>query len=141
MIKKVLLVISVMIIIVALALFVRLGNLNFFECNEKILAKAYSKNGTKYYQIIEINCGATTPFNTIVSVTEVKKKSKDEIRKVVFSYLHERPTIIAIWKSDSELQIACEDCKKSNTVKEIKSNELVSVSYGKVIFDESRRHN
>lgn len=87
--KKVLFIGSVVFVICCAALFLffkRVGNLDFFSCEYKIIKSFDLKNDSRKICLIESNCGATTPITIFVVVIDKDKQfSEKYFDKIIYA--------------------------------------------------------
>jgi hypothetical protein len=124
----------------ALGLFLSLFSVSCLDlgtCGTEIKSEVLSPSGKYVGRVIEINCGATTAFNTVVSIDQ--RGEKFELKKsqgVVLSVIRERPRIDVFWINDDALGIDCKECNEKNIYFSETASKSVAVVYGRVSFSK-----
>ena len=116
------------------------GCLNLGECGVDIKSEVYSPDGKMVARAVEINCGATTSFNTIVCIGT--RDEKFEVKKesgTVMSIVHERPNVRLHWIDDKTLGVDCENFTDKNIYFSEDKMGDVKIIYGKVSFSPNRK--
>jgi hypothetical protein len=78
-------------------------------CSKDTALEAISPNGHWVAKVVEVNCGATTPYTEWVTLR--RKDAWFGSDEIVFS-VREQPAMEIQWRDDSTLLIRCRGCKK-----------------------------
>lgn len=104
----------------------------FTECGNEINAQKHSPNNELMATLFERDCGATTDFSQIISITYTSKKfDADDSESYVFS-MQGRPKIEILWASDKELLIIRPEIKEDIFTNATQWNDV------KIIYRSSR---
>jgi hypothetical protein len=77
---------------------------NFFDCEVDVRKRIPSPDGTKSIIIFEVGCGATTPFNTQVSIASNRGNFSRE-KNPPFLVVRGQHEVAAKWLSDNVVGI------------------------------------
>lgn len=86
-----------------------------FTCDRKVLARAKSPNGSLEATVLEINCGATTPFYRHIML----HRPQDDYKKGEFLFVvRNQPAIHVAWNDENTLLVQC-SCSNQNISRQV----------------------
>jgi hypothetical protein len=96
-------------------------------CSNKVIAEADSPDGTLRATVFERDCGATTDFSRIVSITG---KEEDYTRENSFVFVVEGEKDIQLkWTGRRQLSVECRACTNTVVFKQLIALRKVEIAY------------
>ena len=96
-------------------------------CSDKVLSRSTSPDGGLVATVFERDCGATTDFSTILSISGTSENFKDE-RVFVFVAKGQKGVTVK-WTGRRALWVECDGCTRPSVFRQVTALGDIDITY------------